>query len=101
MLENTFASSTPGAALGFDYAFDYGGGGPVVAEPSTWAMLAIEFAGLGYAGSRRKQRRSTERGLAPLALANDSAVSLRDVSGWWEHYVHYAATGSAPASDRA
>ena len=33
---------------------------PVIAvpEPSTWAMLIIGFAGLGYAGFRRAKRNS-------------------------------------------
>jgi hypothetical protein len=46
-----FAVSSPGAASA---AFVAGGPG----EPSTWAMMLIGFAGLGYAGFRR---RSTAR----------------------------------------
>ena len=29
---------------------------PAVAEPSTWAMMAIGFAGLGFAGCRKARR---------------------------------------------
>jgi hypothetical protein len=29
-------------------------GSPAVPEPSTWAMMALGFAGLGYAAIRRK-----------------------------------------------
>jgi hypothetical protein len=30
--------------------------GPSVPESSTWAMLLLGFAGLGYAGYRRRQK---------------------------------------------
>jgi PEP-CTERM motif len=59
----TFAT-TPGAT--YEYAFEFSTqGGPsgllvtttgsasVVPEPSTWAMMLIGFAGLGFAGYRR------------------------------------------------
>jgi hypothetical protein len=43
------------AANGFDegkqYAF--GDGTVTVPEPSTWAMMLVGFAGLGYAGYRK------------------------------------------------
>jgi hypothetical protein len=35
-----------------------GGGVPAVPEPSTWAMVLIGFAGLGYAGFLRRGRAS-------------------------------------------
>ena len=34
------------------YAFIDAYGGPAIPEPSTWAMMAIGFAGLGFAGYR-------------------------------------------------
>jgi hypothetical protein len=34
--------------------YDYTPGTPVVPEPSTWAMMLIGFACLGYAALRRK-----------------------------------------------
>ena len=37
--------------LGFDFAV-----GGAVPEPSTWAMMLVGFAGLGYAGYRRARR---------------------------------------------
>jgi hypothetical protein len=61
----TFAT-TPGAT--YDYAFEFSnpganepsgllvtttGSAGVVPEPSTWAMMLIGFAGLGFAGYRR------------------------------------------------
>jgi hypothetical protein len=33
-----------------------------VPEPSTWVMLALGFAGVGFAGSRRAQRKTAEFG---------------------------------------
>ena len=51
-------------------------------EPSTWAMMLIGFAGLGYAAVRRKGRRShplcmSEGGLACQTGAPDGPVSDR------------------------
>jgi hypothetical protein len=37
--------------FGFDYAF-----GGAVPEPSTWAMMLLGFAGLGFAGYRRARK---------------------------------------------
>jgi hypothetical protein len=53
------ATLTPGAVL-----LNRGQGEVKLAipEPSTWAMIALGFAGLGYAGYRRK--RQTLRSLA-------------------------------------
>jgi hypothetical protein len=31
-----------------------GGGGPTVPEPSTWAMMIVGFAGMGYIAHRRR-----------------------------------------------
>jgi hypothetical protein len=33
--------------------------GPAFPEPSTWAMMLIGFAGLGYAARRRREDRLT------------------------------------------
>jgi hypothetical protein len=33
-------------------------GGPTIPETSTWMMMAIGFAGLGFAGYRKAQRKS-------------------------------------------
>jgi PEP-CTERM motif len=39
---------------GFGFDFAVGGAVPrAVPEPSTWAMMLIGFAGVGYAGYRR------------------------------------------------
>ena len=48
-------ASAPGAGFGFTYAF----AGPAVAtpEPSTWAMMLIGFAGLGFAAHARRGAR--------------------------------------------
>jgi len=43
---------TPGTPGGGDTP----GGATAVPEPSTWAMLLLGFAGLGYAGFRRSKR---------------------------------------------
>jgi hypothetical protein len=43
---------TPGTPGGGDTP----GGATTVPEPSTWAMLLLGFAGLGYAGFRRSKR---------------------------------------------
>jgi PEP-CTERM motif len=42
--------------FGFDFAL-----GGAVPEPSTWAMMLIGFAGLGYAGYRRSSERAARR----------------------------------------
>ena len=43
------------SASGHDYASP-GVGTPTVPEPSTWAMMLLGFAGLGYAARRRSAR---------------------------------------------
>ena len=42
-------ASDPGAGFGFTYNV-------AVPEPSTWAMMLLGFAGLGYAGYSRSKR---------------------------------------------
>jgi PEP-CTERM motif len=39
-----------------NHQYDYVGGGITLAvpEPSTWAMMALGFAGLGFAGYRKR-----------------------------------------------
>jgi PEP-CTERM motif len=39
------------------------GGAPTVPEPSTWAVLLLGFAGLGYAGFRRSKRTMSDKRL--------------------------------------
>ena len=47
-----------------------GGGASSVPEPSTWALMAVGFAGLGLAGARQRRRRGrTPREGAPDACA--------------------------------
>jgi hypothetical protein len=36
--------------------FDVGAVGAAIPEPSTWAMMLIGFAGLGYAALRRNKK---------------------------------------------
>jgi hypothetical protein len=47
-----FAGQTPGSEVGFLIV------GQAVPEPSTWVMLLLGFAGLGYAGYRRASARA-------------------------------------------
>ena len=56
----TLVADGPGG-FGFDFAV-----GGAVPEPSTWAMMLLGFAGLGYAGYRRSPNavRSVRRGSA-------------------------------------
>ncbi len=56
-----FAVNTAGQILGY-YQDPDGASGPFLAtpsipEPSTWAMMALGFAGLGLAGRRRAKAR--------------------------------------------
>jgi hypothetical protein len=55
-----FHASTPGD-LPFFAAVDTSFGGVLAPEPSTWAMMALGFAGLAFAGWRR----AAKRGAAP------------------------------------
>ena len=58
----TLIADGPGG-FGFDVAI--GGAVPqAVPEPSTWAMMLVGFAGLGFAGYRSTQRRACD-GLRP------------------------------------
>ena len=50
----SIAPGTPNAAL---YTFSFSPGVTDVPEPSTWAMMLLGFAGLGYAGYRRARAR--------------------------------------------
>ena len=50
--------------FGFDFAL-----GGAVPEPSTWAMMLIGFAGLGFAGYRRAENRAPPRLLVPVHTA--------------------------------
>lgn len=55
---NTGSSSTFGLSV-FGEITSGGGGGPTVPEPSTWIMLLVGFAGVGYAEWRRRDGRAT------------------------------------------
>ena len=52
-----------GSARGFGFNFNVDPPGGTVPEPSTWAMMLLGFAGLGYAAFRRA--RTTGRALIP------------------------------------
>jgi hypothetical protein len=49
-----------------NFSIEVGGGdllavtsiAPVVPEPSTWAMMLLRFAGLGFAGYHQRQKRA-------------------------------------------
>jgi hypothetical protein len=45
------------SGVGDGFGFDFGVGG-AVPEPSTWAMMLLGFAGLGFAGYRRARKGS-------------------------------------------
>jgi hypothetical protein len=45
------------SAIGVGFGFDFSVGGPV-SEPSTWAMMLLGFAGLGYARDWRARKAS-------------------------------------------
>jgi hypothetical protein len=57
LILNETMSSTQG--FGFTYAFTAAGFASAVPEPSTWAMMLIGFAGLGFAFRRSAGKRST------------------------------------------
>jgi hypothetical protein len=58
----TFTNVTPSVHLGigtiasFTASFSGNASASAIPEPSTWAMLALGFAGLGYAGFRRSRQ---------------------------------------------
>jgi PEP-CTERM motif len=52
-IDPAFLAANPGYTLVFSPGFVVS---PSVPEPSTWAMLLVGFAGLGYAGWRRGRR---------------------------------------------
>ena len=52
--------------------------GSAVPDPSTWAMLLLGFAGLGYAGYRQRQRLATAAGArGPLGRLGDRRSALK------------------------
>jgi hypothetical protein len=62
------------SVVGDGFGFDFGVGG-AVPEPSTWAMMLLGFAGLGYAGFRhaRKVRPDDRRSLGQFQTAPRSS----------------------------
>jgi hypothetical protein len=58
-------SFTGGGILGGTVTYTFTPAVPTVPEPSTWAMMLIGFAGLGYAAFRRKARLSGWRASQP------------------------------------
>ena len=58
---NTLGSTASGPGLGDGQYYDWLGGKSLIAsapEPSTWAMMALGFAGLGFAATRRSGKTS-------------------------------------------
>ena len=55
---------------GMDLAF-----GGAVPEPSTWAMMLIGFAGLGYAAMKRAEKKPVVAGLPSDVSGNERAGS--------------------------
>jgi hypothetical protein len=57
-VELTFASPLPsGTQIEFDMTMSVGGAAVTVPEPSTWAMMLLGFAGLGFAGYRASRKK--------------------------------------------
>jgi hypothetical protein len=59
---NETMSSTQG--FGYTYAFAAAGFSSGVPEPSTWAMMLIGFAGIGFMTYRQTKRNTTALGTA-------------------------------------
>ena len=59
--------NTDGVAPTFNESFSLTGA--VVPEPSTWAMMLLGFAGLGYAAYRKKSIGCLDRLIAPRGIA--------------------------------
>jgi hypothetical protein len=55
-IDPIFAEANPGYSLSFSPQI--GNAAPAVPEPSTWAMMLIGFAGLGFAGYNRARQRT-------------------------------------------
>ncbi len=62
-LSFSLAASLNGSGFGFAYDLAF----HAVPEPSTWAMMMLGFAGLGYAGYRRAGERHATAGRTALA----------------------------------
>jgi PEP-CTERM motif len=59
LIANSLASYSPASAFGADTGdgFAFSITGSPVPEPSTWAMMMLGFASLGYAGFRSARAR--------------------------------------------
>jgi hypothetical protein len=69
----TLVADGPGG-FGFDFAL-----GGAVPEPSTWAMMLVGFAGLGFAGYRSTRR--CAGGLRPSVREFRPSVNYRPLPG--------------------
>jgi hypothetical protein len=63
--DKQIAAGDSAQGFGFTYAFTAAGFASAVPEPSTWAMMLLGFAGLGFAAYRSRQRIAPEKVASP------------------------------------